>query len=257
MGLVVSIHSYRGGTGKSNLTANLAASAGLMGKRVGVIDTDLPSPGTHVLFGLADRPLTRTLNDYLHGTCGIADAAYAVAPPAVRAAGGDIRLVPASLDAGDIARVLKDGYDVGRLSDGFGELIEALRLDVLFVDTHPGMNEETLLSIAVSDAVVLLLRPDEQDFLGTAVTVEVARRLGARNLTLVLNKVLMSVDVPALARDTEAALGAPVGAVLPQTDDLLRLGSRGLIRMTQPDHLWSKGVAALAAQLLAAPPAGG
>ncbi len=48
---IVSIHSYRGGTGKSNLTANLATAVALTGKRVGVVDTDIQSPGIHVLFG--------------------------------------------------------------------------------------------------------------------------------------------------------------------------------------------------------------
>jgi septum site-determining protein MinD len=39
------------------------------------------------------------------------------------------------------------------------------------------LNEETLLSILISDTLVLILRPDQQDFQGTAVTVEVARKL--------------------------------------------------------------------------------
>ena len=49
---VVSIHSFRGGTGKSNVTANLAATLAKSGKRVGIIDTDVQSPGIHALFGL-------------------------------------------------------------------------------------------------------------------------------------------------------------------------------------------------------------
>ena len=41
----------------------------------------------------------------------------------------------------------------------------------------PGVNEETLLSIAISDKLILVMRPDSQDFQGTAVTAELARRL--------------------------------------------------------------------------------
>jgi len=37
------------------------------------------------------------------------------------------------------------------------------------------MNEETLLSVAISDWLILILRPDRQDYLGTAVTIEVSR----------------------------------------------------------------------------------
>ena len=45
------------------------------------------------------------------------------------------------------------------------------------MDTHPGINEETLLSTAISDCLVMVMRPDQQDYLGTAVAIEVAQRL--------------------------------------------------------------------------------
>ena len=52
MAKVVSFHSFRGGTGKSNMSANVAALLALDGRRVGVVDADIQSPGIHVLFGL-------------------------------------------------------------------------------------------------------------------------------------------------------------------------------------------------------------
>ena len=52
MATIISVHSFRGGTGKSNTTANLAAVVAAAGQRVGVIDGDIQSPGIHVLFGL-------------------------------------------------------------------------------------------------------------------------------------------------------------------------------------------------------------
>lgn len=48
---VISIHSYRGGTGKSNFSANLATSVALKGYRVAVVDTDIQSPGIHNILG--------------------------------------------------------------------------------------------------------------------------------------------------------------------------------------------------------------
>jgi MinD-like ATPase involved in chromosome partitioning or flagellar assembly len=40
---LVAVHSFRGGTGKSNVTANLATLLAWTGKQVGVVDTDLQS----------------------------------------------------------------------------------------------------------------------------------------------------------------------------------------------------------------------
>src|SRR5215471_8718058 len=147
MSQIISVHSYRGGTGKSNTTANLAALLAAKGCRVGVVDTDIQSPGIHILFGLAEGNIHHSLNDYLWGHCHIKEAAHDVTSRLGRDVRGSLFLIPSSMKAGDIARVLREGYDVGLLRDGLQELIEALNLDVLMIDTHPGLNEETLLSI--------------------------------------------------------------------------------------------------------------
>ena len=191
---IISIHSFRGGTGKSNTTANLAVAIARMGKRVGIVDTDIQSPGIHILFGLDEERMDRSLNDYLWGDCAIEDAAYDVGRSLgvdggeLAVIGGDVHLVPSSIKVGEITRVLREGYDVGVLNDGFNNLAERLALDYLLIDTHPGLNEETLLSITISKVLVLVLRPDQQDFQGTAVTVDVARKLEVPDVLLVVNK---------------------------------------------------------------------
>jgi Mrp family chromosome partitioning ATPase len=75
---ILSVHSFRGGTGKSNTTANLAAVVAGRGKRVGVIDTDIQSPGIHVLFGLEGDEVQASLNDYLWHDTPIRDVAMDV-----------------------------------------------------------------------------------------------------------------------------------------------------------------------------------
>ena len=152
MPTIVSIHSYRGGTGKSNLTANLASSIVQQGRRAAVADADVQSPGLHVLFGMDPQQMGLTLNDYLYGRCSIEQAAYEVTSklgPDVPA-GGAFYLIPSSIKASEITRVLREGYEVNLLTDGFRQLMKAFRLDYLFLDTHPGLNEETLLSILLS-----------------------------------------------------------------------------------------------------------
>ena len=250
MTTVVSIHSFRGG--KSNSTSNLAAHLAAMGARVAVIDTDIQSPGVHVLFGF-DEHMDNTLNDYLWGKMPIEQAAHDVTDR-VRASidvvdGGALYLVPSSMKAGDIARVLREGYDVGTLNDGFRDLAKALQLDFLLIDTHPGLNEETLLSITISDVLLLILRPDRQDFQGTAVTVDVARKLGVPTLYLMVNKVPRGVDVDDLREQMTAAYGAETAAILPLSEEVVQNASSGLFSLTQPDHPWSQQIRGVAERL--------
>lgn len=251
MSKIVSIHSFRGGTGKSNLTANLTALIAQAGKRVGVVDTDIQSPGIHVLFGLDEDKMHLALNDYLWGRCSIEEAAYDVSHVLAPGTGGAIYLIPSSIRAGEIARVLREGYDVGLLNDGFHDLVQRLQLDYLMIDTHPGLNEETLLSIAISDALLIILRPDQQDYQGTAVTVEVARRLEVPWLRMVVNKALTSYDFTALREQVEQTYGAPVVGILPESEDMLRLGSSAIFCLSFPDHPFTLRLRDIAAQVLA------
>ena len=75
MAKIVSVHSFRGGTGKSNAAAILASLLAKEGKRVGVVDTDIASPGIHVLFNFDETELVHSLNDHLWGKCFIQETA--------------------------------------------------------------------------------------------------------------------------------------------------------------------------------------
>jgi MinD-like ATPase involved in chromosome partitioning or flagellar assembly len=254
MATIISVHSYRGGTGKSNLTANLASCLVQEGKRVALVDTDVQSPGLHVLFGMNDQTTGLTLNDFLFGRCDIEKAAHDVTSTlgSEAAQGGKLYLVPSSIKAAEITRVLREGYEVNLLTDGFRRLIKTFQLDYLLIDTHPGLNEETLLSQLLSDILVLLLRPDQQDFQGTAVTVEVARKLKVKRLLLVVNEVLPKLDRDSLQQQVEMAYEAPVAGILPVSEGMIALGSAGIFSLAYPDDPYSQGVREVAAQLLSA-----
>ncbi|TVU55337.1 MAG: MinD/ParA family protein [Arthrospira sp. PLM2.Bin9] len=247
---VISIHSYRGGTGKSNFTANLATTVAAKGYRVGVVDTDVPSPGIHNLFSLETEQIDRTLNNYLWGESQIEDAAYDVSENLGLSGNGKLYLVPSSVKADDIARILKNGYDVKLMNDGFRRLVKLLELDYLFIDTHPGLSKETFLSIAISHVLILILRPDKQDYQGTAVTIDVARQLNVRKMLLAINKAHSKLNLDALKQKVEQTYGETVAGVFPLSEDLLQLASEGVFCVKYPEHPVSKEFAKVANQIM-------
>jgi MinD-like ATPase involved in chromosome partitioning or flagellar assembly len=251
MSKIISVHSFRGGTGKSNTTANITTLLAGQGLRVGVIDTDIQSPGIHVLFGLDEDAMVHSLNDYLWGKCSIEETAHDVTSQLGSPIKGQIYLIPSSIKAGEIARVLREGYDVGLLNDGFHDLVENLNLDVLMIDTHPGLNEETLLSIAISDALVIILRPDQQDYQGTGVTVEVARKLNVPRLLLMVNKVPEVFNFADVQKRVEETYNSEVAAVLPHSDEMMALASAGIFVLRYPDHKVTQALKQVAAKLMA------
>ena len=245
MSKIISVHSFRGGTGKSNTTANLSAIIAAKGMRVGVIDTDINSPGIHVLFGLHEDDIKYSLNDYLWGKCEIDKAAHDVTAmlnsdlqggAGSIPANGKVFLIPSSIKVGEIARILREGYDVGLLNDGFQNLVRDLKLDVLLIDTHPGLNEETLLSVAISDALAIIMRPDQQDYQGTGVTVEVARKLDVPRMIMIVNKTPPSLNFDEVKARVEQTYNCQVGAVLPHSDEMMMLASSGVFALRYPDN---------------------
>lgn len=236
MSKIISLHSFRGGTGKSNTTANVAALLAADGRRVGVVDTDIQSPGIHILFGLAGEQVSHALNDYLWGKCDIAQTAHDVTSRLGTDLKGKVYLIPSSIRPGEITRVLREGYDAQLLTTGFRRLVDELGLDALLIDTHPGLGEETLLSIVISHVLVIILRPDQQDYEGTGVAIQVARRLKVPNMVLLVNKVPAALDAAAVKAQVEQAYGCPVVAILPHSDELMTLASGGIFALRYPDH---------------------
>jgi len=247
-GKIVSIHSFRGGTGKSNTTANLASQVAMTGKRVGVVDTDIQSPGIHVLFGLDEHKMGKTLNDYLHGKATIREVGFPIGENTgdgegrAQLKGKDLFLFPSSIKGKEISQILHEGVDFNKLNEGLQTAISEFDLDYLFIDTHPGLNEETLLSIATSDILIIILRPDNQDLQGTAVTVDVARSLDVPNLFLMVNKALPKYDFAEIKKDIEEQFQAVVTSVLPLSFDMAENASRDLFSLCYPDHEWSKAL---------------
>jgi septum site-determining protein MinD len=108
MATIASIHSFRGGTGKSNTAANVSAMLASLGQRVGVIDADIQSPGIHNLFGLGGDDVSASLNDFLWHGKPIAQIAHDVTEAVEAPVDGRIYLIPSSMQPGEITRVLRE-----------------------------------------------------------------------------------------------------------------------------------------------------
>jgi MinD-like ATPase involved in chromosome partitioning or flagellar assembly len=245
---IISTHSFRGGTGKSNITANIATVLAQRGFRVGVFDTDIQSPGIHVIFGLNEDNTGHTLNDYLWGQCTIQEASHKVLS---FPSGGAVYLVPSSIDPNSIARILRDKYDANDMHTAFRDLIASHSLDYLLIDTHPGLNEETLLSIAISDTLLIVLRPDQQDFQGTSVTVDVAKRLRVPDVGILVNKIPPEYDADALSKRVADTYECDVAATIYLSTKVVQNGSASIFCLTNPDAPFSQAIEKIVNRLTA------
>lgn len=80
------------------------------------------------------------------------------------------------------------------------------------------------------------MRPDQQDYEGTGITVRVARGLEVPWMMLLVNKTPPRSTRTPSRRRVEAAYGCDVVTVMPHSDDLMNLASGGIFVLRHPDH---------------------
>jgi len=228
---IVAFHSFRRGAGTSNILANCAALAAAKGKRVGVIDADFQSPSAHILFRLSDTTFKKSVNDYLWEGSDLGGTVYDVTPAGVS---GKIYLAPASPDMTNIMRILREGYDADRLNKALSEIAQTFQLDLLMVDTSAGLNEETLVTLAISDILMLILKLDKQDYQGTAVTASLAEKLEIPRMELIVNHVPDTFALEAVRSEVEEKYKMPVAAILPHSNKMLSLASASIFALKYP-----------------------
>jgi septum site-determining protein MinD len=212
----------------------VAAVLALQGQRVGVIDADIVAPTLQWLFGVDDT--TCNLNTYLRGECDILDTVSDVTPKLGGHVAGSVLFIPASNDAGEVARVARESYSLERLCQDADKLFARLHLDVLLLDAPAGLTEGSLFLFGLSDASAIVLRLDKQDYQGTSVLVDVARRLSIPRLMLVVNLTARAFDPAEVKSRIAKTYGAELVFVLPHSEEMLALSGAGIFAIKYPDH---------------------
>ncbi|MEW5872746.1 MAG: MinD/ParA family protein [Chloroflexota bacterium] len=231
---IISFHSFRRGTGKSTLVANLAGLVAARGQRVAVVETAFHAPCMHLFFNLPEAEIGSCLNDYFTGKCQITQATYDVTDRQDQRLPGRIFLVPSSPKVTDVVRALRHPYSFEQLQQGLEMLKQVHQPDYIFLDNAAGLHEDTLLSIASCNTMLLLLRPDQQDYQGTAVTLEIAQNLSVPCPLLVMNNVPETLDRQQALRQLQEAYQCQALAILPHSERILEAASARIITLQDP-----------------------
>jgi MinD-like ATPase involved in chromosome partitioning or flagellar assembly len=234
----IAVHSFKGGTGKSTITANLAVALVSRGKKVGVMDMDLEGPGLHVIFNVDPQEIPHTLNDVLLGRAQPEEAALLMNDRLSLKESGKLYFSPASTKIDDMLRTLRTGFEIESFSSAISKLQNQFELDYLLIDTHPGLDNDTLLAMGVCDHLLLVSRIDQQDIFGTGVMVQIANNLG-KPTHLVVNMIPASLkgsQASKLANTIGAQFKVGVLGWFPFSEEVQRSLSRCVFILTERRH---------------------
>lgn len=172
----VVIASGKGGTGKSTLALNLSVALAERGKRVALLDANLELPSLATLLNLIPK---HTLTDLIEGRCSL-DEVIVSGPK------GITLILGSSLP--NIMRNLSSAYHFG--------IVNALNtlssnVDILIVDTAPGLNHSTLNFLSASHDILLIINNEPTAIACNKVLINLLRRQHCiNNFRIVINKVM-------------------------------------------------------------------
>jgi tetratricopeptide (TPR) repeat protein/MinD-like ATPase involved in chromosome partitioning or flagellar assembly len=176
----ITFYSYKGGTGRSLLLANVAVLAGSIGKRAVALDFDLEAPGQSYKLLHDGRPpaagLVGWVRDALSGDAPAVLDDYVVDVPLSEpfVPGGWLKLMPAGrapspnyfqdLRRLDLDRALDGGRGIDVLLELQQRLEDELDADFLLIDARTGITPTNAVTTQVlaDDIVVLALDTPEQ-----------------------------------------------------------------------------------------------
>jgi septum site-determining protein MinD len=195
LGKSFAVHSYKGGTGKSCITASLAAQLALQNKNVCLFDYDLRGPSLHALF--TNNTPKYWLNDYLDGICQLSEVTKDIS--SIAGTKGKFLITLADPSPKRIQEMLtKDRrWEQNALQytmKAKEELFSKNNIDYIFFDTSPGLQYSSINAIAVSDAIILLTKIDAFDFAGTTRMIPEIYQLLDKKVGVIINNVVSGIE---------------------------------------------------------------
>jgi len=256
---VLSIHSSRGGTGKTVIATNLAAIYAIKGLNVALLDLDFRAPSLVDVFSKGIRePVRHWLNDFLDGRCKAEQAltdvskAYGLkgklllglANPAIEA----IRNTMEKSRAWEVTAVKK-------LFSLRSALFDDLEIDCCIIDTSPGVQYTSINAVVSSDISVVIATLDSLELKALRnMLVELYDAFAKRTVVLI-NKVFpetrawSSEKQKNLISKMEKVLKHPVIGVVPCYCDVLQAKRTSLLAVDMPFHPFLRNLEEVAEKL--------
>lgn len=252
MGKIIAVHSYKGGTGKTSLAVNLAATYARRGKKVCLMDLDFRAPSLHVLF--KDYKAEYWLNDYLNGVCEIDK----VLIDASRDQGNGGKLMVALANPSTEAIREMTAKDrrwemkaLGRLLSLRSSILNDGDFDYLLFDTSPGLQYSSINAIVSADVALVVTSLDASDINGSQRMTRELYDLFERKTGILVNKVVADhlsskEEQKKFNKYIKSVYTLPILATIPCYCEVLRAAGDFIFSEEKPDHPFTKNIENLA-----------
>jgi MinD-like ATPase involved in chromosome partitioning or flagellar assembly len=252
MGKIIAVHSYKGGTGKTSLSVNLAATYARKGKKVCLMDLDFRAPSLHAIF--KKQNLDYWLNDYLNGICEIDKVLVDVTND--HGNGGKLLVALANPSTEAIRDMTAKDRKwemkaLGRLLSLRSSILNDLDLDYLILDTSPGLQYSSINAIVTADVVLVVTSLDASDINGSQRMTSELYDLFEKKTGILINKVIADylsseAEQKKFNKYIKSLHSLPVLATIPCFCEVLRAAGDFIFTEERPEHPFTETLENLA-----------
>ncbi len=190
MGKIISFSNQKGGVGKTKSAVNVAASLGVLGHKVLLIDLDPQGNATSGV-GISKKALKRSIHDVLVGEC---DAKEAI----IETAYNNLSIIPAHISLAGAEYNLYQGNGAERVMKNALEPIKE-EYDYIIIDCPPSLSMLTVNAMVASDGIIIPMQCEFYALEGLSqLTVTINRIKANFNSSLNITGILITMYNPRL-----------------------------------------------------------
>jgi len=259
MGKVISVHSSRGGTGKTIIAVSLAMALLKKGFRVSLLDFDFRAPSLFNIFGdVVKVPVEYWINDFLNERCKKEQVLIDV----TGSPGVDSKLLiglanPSVYAVQDMMAKTR-GWEASALKKLYSLrsfLLKNLNMDYVILDTSPGIQYSSINAIITSDLLIIVTTSDPLDIEGVRSMLREFYDLFEKRTLVLLNKVFPEMELLHEQENTELikqleTLGHPIVGAIPCYCDVLRAKRDYSFSLRNPTHPFIRKLEEVAGKLV-------
>jgi len=248
--MIITVHSYKGGTGKTLLSVNLAAMFANRGQKTCLLDLDFRAPSLHVIFKTAKPEYW--LNDYLNRACEIDRVLRDCSSYCMAKGKLFVGLANPSTEAIREMASKDRKWEMEalcRLLSLKNSLLEELRFDFVIFDSSPGLDYSSINAVVCADGVLVVTTLDKSDLEGTQRMIKGLNELFEVKTRVILNKVPFDfLPLENLKRRLES-LQLPIVEAIPCSCDIVEAEGEYFFASKKPNHVFTKTLQKVATRI--------
>jgi len=253
-GVVLAVHSYKGGTGKTLVSMNLASIFANQGKNVCLVDLDLRAPSLDATFAADGK---HWVNDFLDDRCEPVDLLKDFSKEKGTQGRLLVGLANPSMEAIREIAIKDRKWEMRalrRLLSLKELLLKNFAMDYVILDTSPGLLYSSINAIAAADLALVVTTWDASDVAGTQGMVSELYDMLEKRTIVLMNKIPEQLITneemrKRLTNQFKNAFKLPVIDLLPCYCDVLRQERSTIMALEKPEHPFSRSLVEIAGRI--------